>query len=78
MDDADAAADNDDDDACAGLSNDRKKARDANRVVNLRLILRSILCRALVGGWVVDDGNRNDAECGGAMLEDGEDDVCPS
>lgn len=23
-------------DACAGLSKDRKKARDANRVVNLR------------------------------------------
>ncbi len=74
--DANVVAD-DDDDACAGLSNDRKKARDAKRVVNLRLILRSILRRGR-GGWCVEDGNKNDDdECDGStMLEEGDDDVC--
>ncbi len=68
--------DDDDDDACAGLSNERKKARDANRIVNLRLILWRILCRGL-GGWVVDDGNKNDDGCDGTMLEEGEHDFFP-
>lgn len=51
--------DADADDACAGLSKDKKKARDANRVVTLRLILWRIF-RGDFGEWVDVGGNNND------------------